>query len=396
MMLSCTELLPEELGNLANLEQLNLFGNEFERALSVPTLSNADGTPVSVKLVEQDARFGPWALAGALRHARFDLALRLSNELHVSVEGAMIKSELVKVRGRTTLWHQMVTLQDTAAQTALIPMIAMFAKEFPELLELRDADGRQAYVMGTSQARRAMRVKYFCRRYKLSTTLHKSMTCVVLLANDMEDENERVVVVKLMLNQDQYEREVSVRKRGLADKFVVPILQTSETEGLKEFWVTNVAEQGYPCYDYGIIMEFADRNTDSIMRQERPKLEDVQQLLEMLIDALAHLESHKVIHGDIKLLNIVRVKGMIKLIDMDAVANLDGSGFMGVKFSSGVLPPEMFVVLDGLGVERFKEYWREDFEGRSELWRKIEPRWSNAGDAIVVKAWCVSRQILAA
>ena len=384
--------MPEELGNLLNLDELNLFGNEFER-LSVPTLSNADGTPVSVKLVEQDARFGPWAVAGALRHGRFDLALSLFNEQHVSVESAvMIKVELVKVRGDTTLWHQMVTQQNTR----LIPMIAMFAKEFPDLLELRDADSRQAYVMGTSQARRAMRVKYFCRRYKLSTTLHKSMTCVVLLANDMEDDNERVVVVKLMLNQDQYEREVSVRKRGLADKFVVPILQTSETEGLKEFWVTNVAEQGYPCYDYGIIMEFADRNTDSIMRQERPKLEDVQQLLQMLIDALAHLESHKVIHGDIKLLNIVRVKGIIKLIDMDAVANLDGSGFMGVKFSSGVLPPEMFVVLDGLGVERFKEYWREDFEGRSELWRKIEPRWSNAGDAIVVKAWCVSRQFLAA
>ena len=384
--------MPEELGNLFNLDELNLFGNEIER-LSVPTFSNADGTPVSVKLVEQDARFGPWAVAGALRHDRFDLALSLFNEQHVSVESAvMIKVELVKVRGDTTLWHQMVTQQNTR----LIPMIAMFAKEFPDLLELRDADSRQAYVMGTSQARRAMRVKYFCRRYKLSTTLHKSMTCVVLLANDMEDDNERVVVVKLMLNQDQYEREVSVRKRGLADKFVVPILQTSETEGLKEFWVTNVAEQGYPCYDYGIIMEFADRNTDSIMRQERPKLEDVQQLLQMLIDALAHLESHKVIHGDIKLLNIVRVKGIIKLIDMDAVANLDGSGFMGVKFSSGVLPPEMFVVLDGLGVERFKEYWREDFEGRSELWRKIEPRWSNAGDAIVVKAWCVSRQILAA
>ena len=98
-------------------------------------------------------------------------------------------------------------------------------------------------------------------------------------------------------------------------------------------------------------------------------------------------------HSDVKLLNIVRIQQLttstMKLIDMDAIAKLDGSGFMGAKFSSGVLPPEMFEVLDGNGVDKFTTYWNSEYSQRTELWRKIEPRWSASGDAIVVKTWCV-------
>ena len=119
-------------------------------------------------------------------------------------------------------------------------------------------------------------------------------------------------------------------------------------------------------------------------------------MIKGLIHALDHLESSEVLHSDIKLLNIVRIHQLstglktIKLIDMDAIAKLDGSGFMGAKFSSGVLPPEMFAVLDGEDVEKFTTYWGDHYSARTELWRKIEPRWARSGDAIVVKTWCVS------
>lgn len=113
----------------------------------------------------------------------------------------------------------------------------------------------------------------------------------------------------------------------------------------------------------------------------------------MLIKALAHLELKGILHGDVKLLNIVRIQQLatstIKLIDMDAIATLNGSGFVGAKFSSGVLPPEMFEVLDGDGVDKFTSYWAKACPQQSELWRKIEPRWSRSGDAIVVKTWSV-------
>ena len=113
----------------------------------------------------------------------------------------------------------------------------------------------------------------------------------------------------------------------------------------------------------------------------------------MLIKALAHLELKGILHGDVKLLNIVRIQQLatstIKLIDMDAIATLNESGFVGAKFSSGVLPPEMFEVLDGDGVDKFTSYWAKACPQQSELWRKIEPRWSRSGDAIVVKTWSV-------
>jgi hypothetical protein len=114
----------------------------------------------------------------------------------------------------------------------------------------------------------------------------------------------------------------------------------------------------------------------------------------MLIKALAHLELKGILHGDVKLLNIVRIQQLatrstIKLIDMDAIATLNESGFVGAKFSSGVLPPEMFEVLDGDGVDKFTSYWAKAYSQQSELWRKIEPRWSRSGDAIVVKTWSV-------
>ena len=333
------------------------------------------------KLVEQDSRLGPRAVVSALECDCFDLAERLICDLHVAVAG-MVKDELLKPRGKTTLWHQIVALQGSSA----ISVITTLSKEFPDLVEHKDADGRPAYATGTAEARRAMHVIYFCRRYKLSAALHKSATCAVVLANDMDDENERTVVIKFMLHKDQYEREVKAREQGLSAEFIVPILQTSDHEDVRNVWATDAAVHGFARYDNGIIMEFADRNMDYIMRQERPDLETARELLAMLVQALAHLESHELIHGDIKLLNIVRMKNTIKIIDMDAVAKL-GGGYLGVKFSSGVLPPEMFAVLDGDGVKKYEAYWSDDFSSRSELWRKIEARWSKTGDAVVVKTW---------
>ena len=47
----------------------------------------------------------------------------------------------------------------------------------------------------------------FCGRFKLGEQLHRSATCVVYLALDVRNDGA-LVVVKLMLYRDQYEREV--------------------------------------------------------------------------------------------------------------------------------------------------------------------------------------------
>ena len=69
-------------------------------------------------------------------------------------------------------------------------------------------DGRKAYDTACKECRLAMdEATIFCGRFKLGEQLHRSATCVVYLALDVRNDGA-LVVVKLMLNRDQYEREV--------------------------------------------------------------------------------------------------------------------------------------------------------------------------------------------
>lgn len=78
-------------------------------------------------------------------------------------------------------------------------------------------------------------------------------------------------------------------------------------------------------------------------------------------------------HRDLKMLDVPRVGDRIKLIDMDAAAT-SGQSFLGAKFSSGVLPPEMFAELSDAQVTKFGAYWQSRTENDDELWHKVEPR----------------------
>ena len=64
-----------------------------------------------------------------------------------------------------------------------------------------------------------------------------------------------------------------------------------------------------------------------------------------LAEALDHLHSNGVVHGDVKPLNIMRCGNTIKLIDLDAAASID-TGYVGAKYSSAYVPPEMIFVRD--------------------------------------------------
>jgi hypothetical protein len=59
------------------------------------------------------------------------------------------------------------------------------------------------------------------------------------------------------------------------------------------------------------------------------------------------------IHGDVKLLNAVRVGTCLRLIDLNASVKIGEVYFAGAKFSSGMLPPEMIAKLT---VEEYEKY----------------------------------------
>jgi serine/threonine protein kinase len=161
--------------------------------------------------------------------------------------------------------------------------------------------------------------------------------------------SERKVVIKFMENKAQYEREINTRKEsGLDENYVLPILShyslEDDTEDRSSLNITLPNNRMLSDYRYCLILPFADRNLHTIYTSERPDIAHVKVLMMEIGLALKHCHDQRLIHGDLKMLNIVRANNVMKLIDLDASAQFDE--FCGSKFSSGVLPPEMFKELN--------------------------------------------------
>ena len=120
----------------------------------------------------------------------------------------------------------------------------------------------------------------------------------------------------------QFHHEVNARLI-LGFEFTVPFLATSDDgDAITERWATDARRYGFEDHNCGIIMEAGDRNLESIMRQERPNVEVTRKYLEIVVRTLAHFQTKGLCHGDIILVNIVRMESGIKIIDYDSTAAL--------------------------------------------------------------------------
>ncbi|CAJ1956573.1 unnamed protein product, partial [Cylindrotheca closterium] len=153
------------------------------------------------------------------------------------------------------------------------------------------------------------------------------------------------VVLKLMQNKDQFCREVERREQNKLDsKYVVGSIGKHDlvhSSGKDTANQTFREKVGVSAENYSnvLVMPYGDRNLDTIFRSERPTPITVRNLMKQVGEALQHLHKMKIIHGDIKMLNVVRITHLLELIDLDASTKNGDSA--GSKFSSGVLPPEM-------------------------------------------------------
>ncbi|CAJ1935074.1 unnamed protein product [Cylindrotheca closterium] len=168
------------------------------------------------------------------------------------------------------------------------------------------------------------------------------------------------VVLKFMRNKDQFRREVDCRKtNGLDSKYVIGsigshdeksdsgLAQSLKDSILQEDGVDksflekdDISTEGYSSV---LVMPYGDRNLDTIFRSERPGPVAVRNLMGEIGEALLHLHEKGIVHGDIKMLNAVRSNHRLLLIDLDASRKV--GEYIGSKFSSGVLPPEMIYEL---------------------------------------------------
>ena len=259
------------------------------------------------------------------------------------------------------------------------------------LARTKDELGREAIVIANADVQQLMHSYiFFCGMYELQQgpPVHRSATAVVLAATNNGQPGKPRVAIKFMRSEEQCRRERSVRANSsLSGSYVVGLLEgpseavfAEEVKGLSMHDGRSLAE-----YRHGLVMPFADRSLDEIVKKERPDMLYIKVMMHEVAEALQHCHERGVTHGDLKMLNGVRVGAAIKLIDLDAAAVISQDPACA-KFSSGVLPPEMFYELQGAEEERlFAAYFADFASEGGEEWDKIRP-----SEGIVVRTFLPS------
>ena len=187
------------------------------------------------------------------------------------------------------------------------------------------------------------------------------------------------VAIKFMKKKDQFLREVNSRRVAQIDKKFVVGIERIYDGGNDKAFADGIQTITYldKTYQYALVMPFADRNLDTIFRIERPDIIQIRAYSRNIGDAILHLHQKGIIHGDLKLQNIVRSQERLQLIDLDASARISGTGnksYIGSKFSSGVLPPEMIARLNDKECEILEKYFQKKNNDFDELWPKVSPK----------------------
>ncbi|KAF0717956.1 Aste57867_1993 [Aphanomyces stellatus] len=126
-------------------------------------------------------------------------------------------------------------------------------------------------------------------------------------------------------------------------------------------------------YPHVLVMPPADRSLEDIYLKERPNDNQIRDMLQEIAEKLKDLHENNIIHGDLKKLNILRVNSRMQLIDMDA-ATKNGED-IGIQFSSGSLPPELFYKLqDENEIDSYQKHWEQTLASYPEWWTKVQPR----------------------
>eukprot|EP00957_Ditylum_brightwellii_P017757 1337321-Ditylum_brightwellii.AAC.1 len=110
-------------------------------------------------------------------------------------------------------------------------IVFKIARLFQNIHKKKDPQGRSAYDIADAKCRAQInRATLFCGKYRLGEKLHQSRTCMVFLAERINEntrgsgrdivadktlnvkEEEDLVVVKFMKHESMYDREIEGRK----------------------------------------------------------------------------------------------------------------------------------------------------------------------------------------
>ena len=255
----------------------------------------------------------------------------------------------------------------------------------------------------------------FLGKYRILDTnaIHQSDTSVVMKGQCAA--TKRDVAVKFIANYEHYEKELGHRERVKRHQnnehalCVVPIIDSFDGKKDVDYDMPDAAKfdqsmkfiQSFDGkntkvklsdYKYAIVMGLADRSLDAIYREEKPNKNMCRGSLEDVLMRMEMLNKAGLCHGDLKTRNCVRIKGRIYIIDLDGAsefpqdkkedANVNtyhANSYVGAKFSSGIVAPEMIHRFQGEAweteVAAYKKYFDElkDQDGLEDHWKKVQP-----------------------
>jgi serine/threonine protein kinase/Leucine-rich repeat (LRR) protein len=287
---------------------------------------------------------------------------------------------------RYHFWILVVQEERELFQEAVYLVVQANPERITELSELTDARARRCIDIASIPCKEILRrCSYLLYRYELKPGPHehKSATSDVVFAADHGEWSfektrksdplnamvsprtpqssiiaipSKDVCLKFMRNKDQYLREIEVRERANLDPdCVIAIVSKFDGDSTSNENEANFRKgavtQGFKDYPYCIVMDRAELSLKRIIDHGHIVGEDwdaIKTMFKQIVHAVEHMHDRKIIHGDLKPMNIMQGSGKMILIDLDASASFSESNpqYAGAKFSSAYTPPELICIGD--------------------------------------------------
>ena len=192
---------------------------------------------------------------------------------------------------------------------------------------------------------------------------------------DLDKNKPRTVVIKFMKDKEKFLNEITPRfEKNLESSYVMSVLKKFDStagedeEGEGDILFRKDVQKQKSILDplvhnLAFVMAKGDSNLDTIYRQEKPSISSSRVLMREVGLCLKHLHSKSVVHGDLKMLNVVRFNNRLRLVDMDSAIMLGDDRdvqYFGVpnSFSTGLVPPECVFKLESKEqLDQLDAYW---------------------------------------
>ena len=148
------------------------------------------------------------------------------------------------------------------------------------------------------------------------------------------------MAIKFMRKQEDYIKETKTRDLmdGLGSPYIAGISLSFPSDRAVSAAVQSMVmfnDHSLSQYKYAIAMPAAEKSLESIFLSESLGLAGVKKIAFKIGECLRHLHLNGLTHGDVKMSNICRFNGRMKLIDFTASAVIK-EDYSCAKFSSGV------------------------------------------------------------